>query len=626
MEWRSDQLKSFLNHEKRKRVFVDGRPMPKREAAAFLYAVSLQLAMADDQLRQLGVRSPVRRQRLPAFYNAVESDAGHFMSALKKSVLALRQDDVTPLTLFRILSRYDLLVLVMLAIPHDSLLQPLGTTARVALHRIFNYLNRFPCSVSVSEEREVVKWLYYDSLNCSTPLGEKYNPLAAKVRDKIHHWFSSYVPTLRTAGFSNGSTADSGPSFFRKLDYAIPDEVYRVLTRYPMEYSVYCILEGSKSYCSKSPCSLQFVPKSFTALRSICMEPAYMNLCQQFLYKDLELLLRSKSYFAHHCAMFDQERSRRLCRLGSYNGSFATIDMTAASDTITVSLVRYLFSGCPILDLLLALRSEITILPSGERYRHCKFAAMGSVLCFVVMEIINVAACDVACELAGIRESDQVFEVVGDDIVIPSEAYSAALETLRSLGYVINYDKSYRDGAFREACGEFSFQGESATAPLYPRGRTLVPFYCKREQILTRIDLANDAFLYYGNGNLRRLLIQPLLEFLGGRQNFVMYGEERSAEDLLSYSPDTAHCRYRLTRPTFNGRVCWPPTVRSRAAYTVVPRYSPNGVCTERERLDLWLFLATVTVRSRLLPLVELPLSVPVGTRPLGMSVRFFWK
>jgi hypothetical protein len=73
-----------------------------------------------------------------------------------------------------------------------------------------------------------------------------------------------------------------------------------------------------------------------------------------------------------------------------------------------------------------------------------------------------------ACTLAHVPIDVTVY---GDDVILPSEAYSWFCLIADALHCKINLDKSYATGRFRESCGTFAFDGADVTVPAASRKR-----------------------------------------------------------------------------------------------------------------------------------------------------------
>jgi hypothetical protein len=85
------------------------------------------------------------------------------------------------------------------------------------------------------------------------------------------------------------------------------------------------------------------VPKTLKTPRTISVEPSYMMLMQQSIAKPLMVYLESKRFGFKSIRFTDQSVNNDLARLGSIDGSLATIDLKDASDMVDLDLVRSIF-------------------------------------------------------------------------------------------------------------------------------------------------------------------------------------------------------------------------------------------------------------------------------------------
>lgn len=218
---------------------------------------------------------------------------------------------------------------------------------------------------------------------------------------------------------------------------------------------------------------LLFVPKSMVTNRTISKEPAVLQYFQQAVKRQIVEFCEDIPEIRSHIAFSKQELSAELARDGSFFGEYATIDLSAASDSVTLSLVKKVFRGTHLLAGLICPRSTKTLLPSGTILDIEKYAPMGSALCFPVETLVFAAACELACRLSGLSRSRRKYKVYGDDIVITSEAVESLLYVLSALHFKVNMTKSFMTQGvlcFREACG-----GE------YLNGHDVTPVRCSRK-------------------------------------------------------------------------------------------------------------------------------------------------
>jgi hypothetical protein len=205
---------------------------------------------------------------------------------------------------------------------------------------------------------------------------------------------------------------------------------------------------------------LSFVPKSRDTMRSICVEPSlnmYYQLGLGSMFED-----RLKTGFGIDLSG-QPDHNRWLTRQGSIDGSYATIDLSSASDTISLKLLERVLDKS-LFQVICKLRSKTTTYKGMTLALHM-VSTMGNGFTFPLQTLI-FASCVVAVyNILGIevrRPTDLDagnFGVFGDDIVCESKAYRTVVHLLEQLGFIVNTDKSFNQGPFRESCGQDWFSG-----------------------------------------------------------------------------------------------------------------------------------------------------------------------
>jgi hypothetical protein len=251
-----------------------------------------------------------------------------------------------------------------------------------------------------------------------------------------------------------------------------------------------------KVVADNGPCIVVFVPKSWKTYRTISMEPAGTMFLQQGFVAGLESRIRamcrgrSRRFrywnISDYYSMNSEQRNRDAALLGSIDGAVATVDLSAASDSVLWELVSTLFCDSALWPLLCATRTEYAVIPKGTCgskrdtiVQQRKFAPMGSRFCFPIETIVFAAVVE-AIRLAHSGEYDDPFwmddfAVFGDDICLPSELVPELVARLKELGFKVNVDKSFFEDAgtssnhFRESCGDECLNGHIVTPKMIGR-------------------------------------------------------------------------------------------------------------------------------------------------------------
>jgi len=232
------------------------------------------------------------------------------------------------------------------------------------------------------------------------------------------------------------------------------------------EIPAYTSLHGRDSFeswvvdVSIEPGELMFVPKNAKTHRSIIVEPSLNSLVQKGYGSWLKTRLMKSGV-----DLSDQSINRRRARIGSLNGSLATVDLSSASDTISKELVAELLP----LDWYIALSScrtsQVHYKKTGELLDLAKFSSMGNGFTFELESLIFYALSWATCHVVGVKPDVSIY---GDDIICPPAILPLLSEVFSFCGFSINTEKSFTEGPFRESCGSDYYIGANVR-PFYQR-------------------------------------------------------------------------------------------------------------------------------------------------------------
>jgi len=205
-------------------------------------------------------------------------------------------------------------------------------------------------------------------------------------------------------------------------------------------------------------CSKVFtVPKNSEIDRVALKEPS-LNM---FFQLGAGELLNKVLWQSHRIDLRKQPVVNRLmARIGSVDGSYATIDLSSASDTISYKFVKWLMDSgnFAVLDTIRSHASD-----RGELYM---MSSMGNGFTFPLQTLIFATLVKAVYRNLGIplgrtKYGTPAYSVFGDDIVVVKQAYHQVCELLNRCGFIVNSEKSYDSGAFRESCGHDYFRGHN---------------------------------------------------------------------------------------------------------------------------------------------------------------------
>lgn len=213
-----------------------------------------------------------------------------------------------------------------------------------------------------------------------------------------------------------------------------------------------------------SVAELLFVPKDSRGPRVIIREPysrlRYQLAFNSFLAKGLEKATRNRVNFQ------DQQVNRRLAESSSSAGDYATLDLKEASDRVSYTIMKHIFRNSPGLLHFLLRRTTHVVLPNGNLHYMRKLSGMGSGYTFPSMSLlIYLTVVRTISTRTGIpyKEVSRDVYVYGDDLIVRGRFVASAADALQRVGLMLNTEKSYYRGRFRESCGGDYYDGQDVT-------------------------------------------------------------------------------------------------------------------------------------------------------------------
>lgn len=195
------------------------------------------------------------------------------------------------------------------------------------------------------------------------------------------------------------------------------------------------------------------VPKDAEKYRGICVEASIPGFYQLGLGRHIRRRLRLVGIDLEH----GQETHRQVAREASVRGHLATLDLSNASDTVSLELVRLLLPK-RWFELLDSLRAPRTLI-EGKWVKLEKFSSMGNGFTFELETLIFLAISLVASRRGVSSILGKEVLAYGDDLIVPSESAQDVIAALSFFGFRTNKGKTFVDGPFRESCGGDYFNG-----------------------------------------------------------------------------------------------------------------------------------------------------------------------
>lgn len=224
------------------------------------------------------------------------------------------------------------------------------------------------------------------------------------------------------------------------------------------------------------------VPKTAKTDRGIAVEP-WLNL---FVQSGINLVLRKKLSMIG--LDLTSQRANQLLALYATedrDDPYCTIDLSAASDTICIEVVRELLPP-EWFDLLNSARTRYTRDEAGNIVATERFCSMGNGFCFPLQTLIFASLIFAAQRAEGYEGKDRDFAVYGDDLIVRKKYFSRTIRVLKAFGFKPNSKKTFSEGPFRESCGVDSYEGQDVRPIEIDTLESVVKIYNLHNQSLRR--------------------------------------------------------------------------------------------------------------------------------------------
>lgn len=295
----------------------------------------------------------------------------------------------------------------------------------------------------------------------------------------------------------------SFPNWPEKLDSIFPldEHAYSNTGVWADEVSSGAV--NSRFSTHEPPAKLIAVPKTQKGPRLIASEPTAHQWAQQSVNDFLRSQYKNTPVF-NSIHFRDQGFNQEAALQASLDGEMWTIDLSSASDRLTLWLVERMFRRNP--SLLTALHASRTrwlinnIDKKQPKYSKLwKLAPQGAAFTFPMQTIVYATiacACllsveGVAPTIRNLRDASRRVQVFGDDIIVPSTVGQQVTDILDHLGFKVNRQKTYGNGNFRESCGMDAFAGQDVT----PAYITKYPDKARPESIVATVACHNNFAL-----------------------------------------------------------------------------------------------------------------------------------
>lgn len=306
------------------------------------------------------------------------------------------------------------------------------------------------------------------------------------------------------SGLSIGCPSGDGYSKFANSLMSFTDPVLPMMYRQaisvdPLLTSIENSRSGRYGYEEVSGNSLSFVPKNAKISRVICKEPLLNMLFQKGIGGLMEERLRE--VFSIDFTR-QPTRNAEMAHVGSVRGDFGTIDLSSASDTISLNMLKQILPD-QVMNWFMRTRSPCVTLPGGKKVDLHMVSSMGNAFTFPLQTTIFTCLLSAVYKVCGIpfrtpvqnrlkhgvydpidrtstsrfNETHGTFSVFGDDIIVDYRVYDTVVDMLSLLGFTVNREKSFSTGPFRESCGHDYYDGQNVRGVYLQKLRSHLDIY-----------------------------------------------------------------------------------------------------------------------------------------------------
>lgn len=306
-------------------------------------------------------------------------------------------------------------------------------------------------------EAEAIRGYIARNSIVTAPSPEPY--LKGLIQAEMRKLLKTALPFCRdwSPKFGNGAVAEKIPWIARWERIATHPELHHADI---LAVSLGLSLHGGESV------RLCAVPKDHAKDRLITVEPWLGTFVQhatrRMVYESIHSgPLRGTAMDALHIAPEPIQKAYAV--EGSAGGDYATLDLSDASDTISLADVEATFPLW-LLPYLTSCRTPTYELADGTVGEINMYAGMGNATTFCVQTLYFWAACVSVARISGHRRP--FVSVHGDDIVCDNKTVDLILSlgAFQALGIKMNSAKSYWGiSSFRESCGIWALRGQDVT-------------------------------------------------------------------------------------------------------------------------------------------------------------------
>lgn len=213
------------------------------------------------------------------------------------------------------------------------------------------------------------------------------------------------------------------------------------------------VANGEPEMIQTSVLKVTFVPKSWKSFRSITPNTTIGSYITSSIGDVLTERLESIGLGLSR----QQPRQQNLAREASVRRHLVTADLSSASDSFASDLLNMILPR----DWFNLLRlGRIGTVKVGDSHIYLSsFMTMGIGFTFPLQTLIFYCLLRAIKEALFPRLSTHLISVFGDDLIYPVAMHGIVVHVFRACRFIINQDKTFCSGWFRESCGGDFYEG-----------------------------------------------------------------------------------------------------------------------------------------------------------------------
>lgn len=433
--------------------------------------------------------------------------------------------------------------------------------------------------------------------------------------------------------FSNGATADGCKTFGSKVQAFARRSPFYKDRLYPL------VLPTDEMSLTAYGPDLDYVrvvcvPKSYKTPRIIAEVAAYRQFHMQAIrFHATEEA--ENSDWGSQIILDDQTLNAQCAFLGSVYGTYATIDLSSASDSIANILARKVLPKCYYdaverwnpKNISVSLKGTRQIIPRNI------FQTSGNGSTFVLESVIFLAIALAATNYCSVYRQDLMPpRIYGDDIICDVRVVDTLYDFLDMLGFTVNRDKSFgNESRYRESCGAEYWCGYDVATRYFPRKQVK----CDADGLSALISLQHKMYRY---PSVKKFLTDTCNEWATSLGIKLTYSEvgDQSANDLYAPVdlPSISRAPMDVARAKAQGQTDFTKSYMLRHKHSTLVSTPQYSTLTPKDWGEQWINVEMVryvdwlqngpAYEDDLMEILKIPMRI--STEELLVARKSIWK